>query len=189
MQHSDEFPHLAGGRGRFDRMNRIDRMPTRCPRSGIYPVDPVHPVQSSDPGGRQRSRTSGVLRASVVNFRPLPTFGMHTQSSNPKRQRGLERSEVSTRQPPRPRLTTSCSPLPLGEGPGIARQRPALERTSDENRALTSSAYPKTSEVFGDFGSLSRSRIGSHVERHRPAFWRTQPRKRALDSNPSLPPR
>ena len=66
MQHSDDFPHWSGGRGRFDRMNRIDRMPTRCPRSGIYPVDPVHPVKSSDPGGRQRSRTSGVLRALYV---------------------------------------------------------------------------------------------------------------------------
>ena len=78
MQHSDDFPHWAGGRGRFDRMNRIDRIPTRCPRSGTHPVDPVHPVKSSDPGGRPRSRTSGVLHASVVNFRPLPTLGMHT---------------------------------------------------------------------------------------------------------------
>ncbi len=81
MQHSDDFPHLAGGRGRFDRMNRIHRMPTRCPRSGIYPVDPVHTVKSSDPGGRQRSRTSGVLRASVPCMFPKPSSEVSMRSA------------------------------------------------------------------------------------------------------------
>ena len=84
MQHSDDFPHWSGGRGRFDRMNRIDRMPTRCPRSGIYPVDPVHPVppvKSSDPCGRQRSRTSGDLRASVPCMFPKPSSEVSMRSA------------------------------------------------------------------------------------------------------------
>ena len=77
----DDWHHLAKGRGSIDRINRINRIPICCISDGDYPVDPVHPVQSSD---QHRSRafshmwSSPCLRVSVVNFRTLPTFVMHT---------------------------------------------------------------------------------------------------------------
>ena len=51
---SDDWHHFAKGRGRFDRIHRINRMPTCCisgENHPVDPVDPVDPVQSSDQHG------------------------------------------------------------------------------------------------------------------------------------------
>ena len=50
-QLSVDWQHFANGRGRFDRINRINRMPTCCINGENHPVDPVDPVQSSDQHG------------------------------------------------------------------------------------------------------------------------------------------
>ncbi len=81
-----DWHHFAKGRGRFDRIHRINRIPRCCVSGGNHPVDPVHPVQSSDQhGSRAFSHmwSTPCLRDSVVNFRPLPIFVMRTPETNP----------------------------------------------------------------------------------------------------------
>ena len=125
MQLSEDFPPFAGGRGRFDRMNRINRMPTRCIRGRIHPVDPVHPVQTSDPCSRQPSRTSRVLRtANHSSLRVLKEFlrpssfeathfcRPHNDNCHPpSRSRRSQGSEICANR------WNLCPNPPLGEAP------------------------------------------------------------------------